>query len=187
MSVELLDPSPTGSEVDALDPGSFEELVRRHHARVWRLVWRIVRDDRAVEQLVQEVFLTARRTHASLDKKANFSTWILGLAKSTARSFGRKPRGPAPQPPPTADAPRGEPLRGRPLKPEVTQAMLEDCVDVLDRDLHAALSVLTEASDYDEVAKVLSVPPGSVRSRIFRARQALASCMLRKKAAHGQP
>jgi RNA polymerase sigma-70 factor (ECF subfamily) len=166
------------------DAGAFEALVRRHHAQVWRVVWRMVRQDQDAADIVQETFVAARRSLGELEGETSLAGWLLRIASSKARSFvrprraGRSPR-PLVSDPPEERGERDAPER--PLPPELTQALLEECVDRLDRDLLAAIAIQLEGVGYEEVARVLSVPVWTVRSRVFRARQALGSCVLGKR------
>ena len=153
------------------DATAFASLVRRHYHRVWRIVWRIVRDEQEAEAVVQEVFVTARRSLPAPGNGEPFSTWLARLATSKAGSSVQSRR------------PRVAP--DRPLKPERKREHLDRCFDRLDPELRTALAVQLEGAGYEEIARVLSIPIWTVRSRILRARLALSACMLGKRIAHG--
>ena len=190
-------PGPAGAESDDAvlverarsgEVEAFEALARRHHDRVWRVVWRMVGDE--AEEAVQQVFLTAQRTLASLPGEMDFSTWLLRIASSQAQGSVTRRRSARQRS--SSDTPRGDLALAasgdsphRPLRPEVTEALLRDCVERLHGDLRAVIAVQLEGAVYEQIAQVVAAPVWTVRSRIFRARQALASCVLEKRAGRG--
>jgi RNA polymerase sigma-70 factor (ECF subfamily) len=167
------------------EAAAFEALVRLHHDRVWRVVWRIVRHDADTEEAVRQTFRTARAALGELPEATAPSTWLLRIAVHAAqeavkpgRRVGQRLRlaGEDPAPGEGTD---------RPLRPEQTQAILEECMGTLDLELLVPIAVHLEGTSYDEVSRVVQVPVWTVRSRVFRARQALGGCLRRKRGGRG--
>jgi RNA polymerase sigma-70 factor (ECF subfamily) len=148
---------------------AFDELVRRHQGRVYRLVRTLVGDAAEAEDLAQEAFVRAFRSIGRFRGDAAFATWLHRLAVNVVHDhrvrqarrwwlWTATPIDPA--------APVDETLARRQLIERALASLPEDLrVAVTLRDL--------EGLDYREIASVLGVPIGTVESRIFRARQRL--------------
>jgi RNA polymerase sigma-70 factor (ECF subfamily) len=153
------------------DPVAFRVLVVCHQPAVFAYLWRMLGGDRAaVEDLVQETFV---RVHRGLPRfarggPATLRTWILTIATRVALNELRRRR------------PRTEPIdaRARAVEEPRTDATLalivRDALDQMTPD-HRAVLVLREYHDLDyaEIASVLGIDVGTVRSRLSRARAAL--------------
>jgi RNA polymerase sigma-70 factor (ECF subfamily) len=166
------------------DPGAFDVLVERHHRRVFRLACRLLGDEDAALDAAQECFVKAWRALARFQGDSLFTTWLTRIAINQCRNELRK-RGtvkhrrarslddrlpgtdvlagetlPAPGPSPWEEA------RGREVR-EAFRSAMED----LDPEAREVL-LLREVEDlgYEEMADVLGVPVGTVRSRLHRAR-----------------
>ncbi|MBZ5637706.1 MAG: sigma-70 family RNA polymerase sigma factor [Acidobacteriia bacterium] len=175
------------------DRGAFERLVSEHVRHVWRVVWRIVRHDADAEDVVQEVFLAAWQGLAGYRGECAFTTWLHRIAVTRAlnhvgRSGERLRRASRPIDAPAASDPDGEPLLARLADggPSPLQALearellrrLADCVSRLPAAWRAVVALRDgESLAYEEIARVLDVALGTVRSRLARARFALKECM----------
>ena len=176
------------------DRAAFEGLVERHLSQVWRVVWRIVRHDQDAEDVVQETFLTAWRSLGDFREEAALSTWLHRIAVTRAlhhverasermrrvsRSIDDEETGPA-----ALIALEGGRSRGaaesplRQLESKELLARLQECLDKLPAAWRAVLALRdVDALAYDEIARVLEVALGTVRSRLARARMALKECV----------
>lgn len=156
------------------DRTAFEALVARWHRPVWTFVRGMLRGDERCDDLVQEVWVRVVRGLPRLQEPARFPAWLFTVARRVVTDELRVTYR---QPERDDDADlEAEPEAGAP----------DDVRRLLDRlDLDAALSAL-EAGDREavvlfhlldlpltEVAEVLEVPPGTVKSRLHRARQQL--------------
>jgi len=175
------------------DRDAFEQLVSSHLARVWRLAWRIVRHDADAEDVVQEVFLAAWQGIAGYRGDCAFTTWLHRIAVTRAlnyvdRSAEKVRRASRPIDEPAAGDPDGEPPLSRladggptPLESLEAREMLRrlaDCVSRLPSAWRAVVALRDgESLAYDEIARVLDLAIGTVRSRLSRARIALKECM----------
>jgi RNA polymerase sigma-70 factor, ECF subfamily len=175
------------------DRGAFERLVSDHLQHVWRVVWRIVRHDDDAEDVVQEVFLAAWQGLAGFRDECSFSTWVHRIAVTRAlnhvdRSSEKLRRASRPIDAPPAGDPDGDPPLARladggpsPLQALEAQELLRrlaECVSRLPAAWRAVVALRDgESLAYEEIARVLDVALGTVRSRLARARIALKECM----------
>jgi RNA polymerase sigma-70 factor (ECF subfamily) len=162
---------------------AFEFLVLRYQHRLLGLIGRLVRDPHEAEDIAQETFIKAYKALANFRGESAFYTWLYRIAINTANNYlvsrGRRP-------PDTdvdidddeqvdaqyalADHDNPESLQRRDeLKKAIDQAIAE-----LPEDLRTAFS-LREFSglSYEEITEIMGCPVGTVRSRIFRAREAI--------------
>ncbi len=175
------------------DRAAFERLVSAHLSRVWRIAWRIVRNDADAEDVVQEVFLAAWQGIPAYRGDCAFTTWLHRIAVTRAlnfvdRSAERLRRASRPIDEPAAGDPNGDPPLSRladrgptPLESLEARELLRrlaDCVSRLPSAWRAVVALRDgESLAYDEIARVLDLAIGTVRSRLARARLALKQCM----------
>ena len=170
------------------DLRAFEMLVVRYRRRIERLIGRLSRDPDLVQDLAQETFLRAWRALPQFRGDSAFYTWLYRIAVNTARKtladlrrdpvFTESALAPAgyddetfrpEMEPSTADTPEAL-LASREIAAAVNAA-----VERLSEDLRQAV-VLREIEGlrYEEIAEIMNCPIGTVRSRIFRAREAIS-------------
>jgi RNA polymerase sigma-70 factor (ECF subfamily) len=179
--------SPTDQQLVARaregDQRAFELLVRKYQHKVLKLIMRYVRDMDEAMDLTQETFVKAWKSLGSFRGDSAFYTWIYRIAVNTAKnhlvSAQRQPYTVdldadetdqyAAEPGLTdTDTPEGEALGGE-LHRVVMQAIHD-----LPEDLRTAITLRElEGLSYEEIAEVMGCPIGTVRSRIFRAREAI--------------
>jgi len=166
---------------------AFQELVERYERPLFGLIVRIVRRPETAEDLTQEAFLKAYRALARFDPGRKFSSWIFKIAHNTAldslRRDGHEPlsldapigdQEEAPEPPadPAAESPF-ERAAGRDLG-----RALEAAIRTLRPEYREVLLLrFVEELSYEEIAEVLSLPLGTVKIHIYRARRDLARAM----------
>jgi RNA polymerase sigma-70 factor, ECF subfamily len=159
------------------DTDSFEILVRRHQRAIFNLVYRLLGDYDEAAEVAQEVFLSAYKSIGQFRGDANFSTWLyrIGLNHASTR---RKSLNNAQQ--------RYVPLDGteviadraadpaRSFESKEIQQRVQQALNSLEPD-DARIIVLRDLQDvpYENVAEMLDIPVGTVKSRLHRARQAL--------------
>jgi RNA polymerase sigma-70 factor (ECF subfamily) len=168
------------------DKRAFELLVAKYQRKLARLLSRLVRDPAEVEDVTQEAFIKAYRALPSFRGDSAFYTWLYRIAINTAKNYlvalGRRA--------PTSTSfdheeaenfedaeqlrdsstPEGE-LFGKQIAATVNRAM-----DALPEDLRTAITLREiEGLSYEEIANVMNCPIGTVRSRIFRARDSIAA------------
>src|SRR5512144_1124394 len=168
------------------DKRAYELLVLKYQRKLSRLLSRLVRDPAEVEDVTQEAFIKAYRALPSFRGDSAFYTWLYRIAINTAKNYlvamGRRA--------PTStgfdheeaenfedaeqlrdtSTPEGE-LLGKQIAATVNRAM-----DALPDDLRTAITLREiEGLSYEEIAAAMDCPIGTVRSRIFRAREAIAT------------
>ncbi|MDB5758908.1 MAG: rpoE [Burkholderia sp.] len=167
------------------DKRAFELLVSKYQRKLMRLVSRLVRDQAEAEDVVQEAFIKAYRALPQFRGDSAFYTWLYRIGINTAKNYlvtqGRRA--------PTsteADAEEaetfddGEHLRdiNTPESMLATKQIAETvnvAMDALPEELRMAITLREiEGLSYDEIAEAMGCPIGTVRSRIFRAREAIA-------------
>ena len=167
------------------DKRAFELLVIKYQRKLGRLLSRMVRDPGEVEDVTQEAFIKAYRALPNFRGESAFYTWLYRIAINTAKNYlvalGR--RAPTTTEFDNEDAESfddAESLRdtatpenllmGREVATAVNRA-----VEALPEDLRTAITLREiEGLSYEEIAGVMDCPIGTVRSRIFRAREAIA-------------
>ncbi len=165
------------------EAGAFDLLVARHRHRLMRMISRIVRDPQEAEDLVQETFINAYRGMRLFRGEAAFRTWLYRIGINTAKNcLATRRQRPATESDAGID-PDGEVAEQlRDLNtPESLLAtkqlarILEQALAALPLDLRSALVLREiEGCGYEEIAAIMACPIGTVRSRIFRARDIIA-------------
>lgn len=157
---------------------AFDQLVARYQGRLLRLVVRLLRDQAEAEDVVQETFLKAYRALPRFRGEAAFYTWLYRIALNGARNavLRRRQRS-APGPLPS-QLPAQAPEVGTPeamlLSKQVMQT-IDTAMEALPLELRTAIVLREiEGLSYEEIAQIMECPLGTVRSRIFRAREAIA-------------
>ena len=157
------------------DPRAFGELVARHERRIYGLCLRILGNREDAEDATQEAFLAALRKASSFRRAAAFSTWLYRIAVNAAtdqaRRRGRSRRAALdPEDAGLAVAPGGE------LGEVVASAVaVQTALARVPEEFRVAV-VLCDLYriPYGDAAQILAVPVGTVKSRVFRGRLALA-------------
>ncbi len=171
------------------DARAFELLVIKYQRRIQRLIARMVRDSDLVEDIAQETFIRAYRALHQFRGDAQFYTWLYRIAVNTAKKalldlkhdplITEAALRPAdsddetfqPGNEPIAEETPESVLAAREIAAAVNAAM-----EALPDDLRQAVTLREiEGLSYEEIAAVMACPIGTVRSRIFRAREAISA------------
>lgn len=165
------------------DKTAFDLLARKYQHKIAKLVSRYIRDRREVEDVTQEALIKAYRAIRGFRGDSAFYTWLYRIAVNTAKNYlesqGRRPPGT------DMDIEGAELIEsGAGLRDQATpeRQMLTDeiaatvrrVIERLPEDLRTAITLREiEGLSYEEIAQVMDCPIGTVRSRIFRAREAV--------------
>ncbi len=167
------------------DRAAFGDLVRRHQDRLFNAVFRLLGNAEDAQDIVQEAFLSAYQSLDRFKGDSRFFTWLYRIAVNAAISQRRKRRVVL-----SADLNGVGPVAAEPLddsegsQPGLALERAED-----EQRLQAALNRLSpehrsvlllkdiEGQKYEEIAEILQVPIGTVRSRLHRARLELRDCL----------
>ena len=192
------DPAPSGNDHDLIlvertlagDRHAYDLLVVKYRRRVERLIGRLVRDPDRVEDLAQDTFIRAYRALGQFRGEARFYTWLYRIALNTAKkalvqmrrdplvsgpawpgAAGEDEDGAVPEKEPgTADNP--ETLLAAKEVAGTVEAAMQD----LPEELREAITLREiEGMSYQAIATRMKCPVGTVRSRIFRAREAIST------------
>lgn len=200
----MTDPTPPSEPLGPADPNSdamlvqrtvagdqraFELLVIKYQRRVERLIGRMVRDVDLVEDIAQETFINAYRALHQFRGDAQFYTWLYRIAVNTAKKFLlelKRDRTVSDSALASKDeddetfCPKNEPSTDETPESvlaakEIGQAVGEVLAGLPD-DLRQAITLREmEGMTYEDIAQLMACPIGTVRSRIFRAREAISA------------
>ena len=165
------------------DKNAFDVLVRKYQYKIVKLISRYVRDPDEALDVSQEAFIKAYRALPGFRGESAFYTWLYRIAINTAKNYlvaqGRRPPGS------DIDAQEAEQYEGpsflkeietpeRVLLKDEIEATVFKAIDELPEDLRTAITLRElEGMSYEEIAQAMGCPIGTVRSRIFRAREAI--------------
>jgi RNA polymerase sigma-70 factor (ECF subfamily) len=166
------------------DTAAFDALILRHQDRVYNMAYRMLGNREDALDLSQEVFLTVFRSLGRFEAKARFSTWLYRVTVNRGRdelrrrgsvkhtrpqSIDAARNGENPREIASAGPPPPEEAVGREMRERVEEAIGDLPADTRD------VLVLRDREDlsYEEIAEILEIPVGTVRSRLNRARTLL--------------
>jgi RNA polymerase sigma-70 factor (ECF subfamily) len=168
------------------DKRAFELLVAKYQRKIFRLLSRLIRDPAEIEDVAQEAFIKAYRALPNFRGESAFYTWLYRIAINTAKNHlvaqGR--RAPTTTETDVEDAENfddADQLRDVNTPESMLQSRqvgeaVNRAIDKLPEDLRTAIVLRElEGLSYEEIAESMNCPIGTVRSRIFRAREAIAS------------
>jgi len=167
------------------DKQAFNLLVEKYQRKLGRLLSRFIRDPGEVEDVTQEAFIKAYRALPAFRGDSAFYTWLYRIGINTAKNYlmamGRRaPTSTEVEAEEAEGFEEGEQLRdiNTPesvlLSNEIAQTV-NRTIEALPEELRTAIQLREiEGMSYEDIAKVMDCPIGTVRSRIFRAREAIA-------------
>lgn len=170
-------------QVQRGDKKAFDALVRKYQHKITKLIARYVSDPNEVMDVTQETFIKAYRALVNFRGESAFYTWLYRIAVNTAKNYlvaqGRRP------PDTDIDADEAAQFEGESslkesdspermaLRDEIETAIFA-AIDELPDDLRSAITLRElDGLSYEEIAQAMACPIGTVRSRIFRAREAI--------------
>lgn len=162
--------------------GAFDALVEKYQHRILKLAGRYVSDRTARQDVAQEAFIKAWRNIKTFRGDSQFYTWLFRITVNTAMNhLAAARRRPERTLPPgdeenpsmddmraDLDTPEGE------VEAEEIAAIVNEVISGLSEDLRVAITLRElEGMSYEQIAYIMKCPVGTVRSRIFRAREAI--------------
>ena len=166
------------------DKTAFDLLVRKYQHKVVKLVLRYVRNPAEAEDIAQEAFIKAYRALPQFRGDSAFYTWMYRIAINTAKnSLASRDRSPIAYDLDLTDPEESHSVQTKLQDPDTPEGMalteeirliVNSAIDALPEELKTAI-VLRELDglSYEEIAAAMECPVGTVRSRIFRAREAI--------------
>lgn len=165
------------------DKSAFDVLVRKYQNKIVKLIARYVRDPNEVLDVAQETFIKAYRALGNFRGESAFYTWLYRIAINTAKNYlvsqGRRP------PDTDIDADDAAQFEGESglkegdspellVQKDELEQVIWATIEELPEDLRTAITLRElEGLSYDDIAEAMACPIGTVRSRIFRAREAI--------------
>ena len=157
------------------DLQAFDRVVRQYGDRLYRFILKYIADRATAEDLTQETFISAYQSLDRFNFQAKFSTWLFGIALNKIRNYyNRAPearyqfvsdewlqnltfQGCTPQ---------------EALEQKNTLQKVQRMIDQLDDDMREILILAAlEGFSYEEIARIVDIPVGTVKSKLFRARE----------------
>jgi RNA polymerase sigma-70 factor (ECF subfamily) len=175
------------------DLDAFEALVRKHQKRMLNIAFRLIDDYEEACEVVQDAFVSAYKNIATFRGESKFTTWLttitLNLSKNRLKQMKSRQSREAysiDEPVRTEegqmviDPPSNEPSVLDRLEKRDIRNRVKDCITALDPEFREVL-VLRDLQDfsYDEIAGMLRMREGTVKSRLFRAREMVKDCLKR--------
>jgi RNA polymerase sigma-70 factor (ECF subfamily) len=166
------------------DKSAFDLLVRKYQHKVVKLVLRYVRNPAEAEDIAQEAFIKAYRALPQFRGDSAFYTWMYRIAINTAKnSLASRDRSPIAYDLDLTDPEESHSVQTKLQDPDTPEGMalteeirgiVNSAIEALPEELKTAI-VLRELDglSYEEIAAAMECPVGTVRSRIFRAREAI--------------
>lgn len=173
------------------DVDAFEVLVARHQKRMLNIAFRLTGDYDEACEVVQDVFVSAYKNIRTFRGEAKFTTWLTSIAVNLSKNRLKQMKSrqgreilSLDEPIQTADGeiridpPSKEPSVLDRLEKRDTQNRVQDCIKALEPEYREVL-VLRDMQDfsYDEIGSMLRLREGTVKSRLFRAREAIKDCL----------
>jgi RNA polymerase sigma-70 factor (ECF subfamily) len=165
------------------DKKAFDLLVLKYQQKITNLISRYIRDPHEVLDVTQEAFIKAYRAIPKFRGDSAFYTWLYRIAINTAKNYlvaqGRRPPSDDVEAEVAEQMDVGVRLKetGTPENHVLTEEIsmtVQKAIDDLPEDLRTAIVLRElEGMSYEEIANAMSCPVGTVRSRIFRAREAI--------------
>ncbi len=183
---------PTNSDLiqSALngDQQAYKEIVNRFHGKIFGLVLRMVKNRQEAEDLTQETFIKAFNSLATFNSDYAFSTWLYKIAANSCIDHFRKKRlktFPLDNPITVKDSEfqreypdHEEPEPDRRLLSKERRNLIEDAIHSLPAKYQQVILLRhTQEKSYEEIAEELDLPLGTVKVRIFRAREMLKKAL----------
>ncbi len=175
------------------DVDAFGVLVERHQKKMINIAYRMIGDYEAACDVVQESFLSAYRAIRKFRGDASFSTWLYRIVINASKNRRKQMKirrqwdgGSLDDPVETEeghlknDPPSPEPSALDQMERKEVRARVQACIDSLDQEYREVLILRDiQGFSYDEIRDILKVPDGTVKSRLFRARDGLKDCLKR--------
>jgi RNA polymerase sigma-70 factor, ECF subfamily len=166
------------------DKGAFDALVLKYQHKVVKLVMRYVRSPAEAEDIAQEAFIKAYRALPQFRGDSAFYTWLYRIAINTAKNaVVSRDRSPIDFDLDLQNPDESYEMQGRLADTETPEALtltdeirttVNEAIEALPDDLRMAIVLREiEGLSYEEIAESMGCPVGTVRSRIFRAREAI--------------
>ncbi|HXY55311.1 MAG TPA: sigma-70 family RNA polymerase sigma factor [Nitrospirota bacterium] len=173
------------------DLNAFESLVNKHQKRMLNIAFRMIGDYDEACEAVQDAFISAFKNIMNFRGQAKFTTWLTAITVNHSRNRLKRMRSrsgheafsldapvKADDGEMVADPPSKEPSALDLLEKRYVQGRVQDCIKALAPEYREVV-ILRDLQDfsYEEISGVLNMREGTVKSRLFRAREAVKDCL----------
>ncbi len=173
------------------DTDAFESLVRKYQKKMLNIAYRIIGNYEEACEAVQDAFVSAHKNIAKFEEKSRFSTWIYAITVNLSRNRIKQIKTELQHEQFSFDNPvltddgsvRLEPVSAEPsilekLEKRDIQKAVERCMNSLSAEFREVI-VLRDIQEfsYDEICSMLNLADGTVKSRLFRARDSVKNCL----------
>lgn len=173
------------------DLSAFEALVAKYQKRMLNIAFRFLGDHDDACEVVQDAFVSAYRNLKGFRAEAKFSTWLTAITMNLSKNRLKRMKLHHARVPVSLDAPirtddgimMPDPPSGEPsvldrMEKRDVQTRVQDCIKALEPDFREVL-VLRDMQDfsYEEIGGMLKIAAGTVKSRLFRARESVKECL----------
>lgn len=165
------------------DENAYKDLLDSYRGAIFNLLYKMVRNREETEDLVQEAFMKAFRSLPSFNEEYAFSTWLYKIAinncidhmrKKRLKTFSMNKPVKAKDGEVDREFPDNSMLPDKGILNEERASILEQAIDDLPENYRIAIVLRhSEERSYEEIAEILDIPLGTVKARIFRAREML--------------
>ncbi len=173
------------------DTDAFECLVKKHQKKVLNVAYRMIGDYEEACEVVQDTFLSCYKSIGKFRGESTFSTWLYAIALNLSRNRRKQLKGRSLKEILTIDAPSDrqdgrphldppapEPSALEQMEKKELQARLEECLKGLDEEQREVIVLRdVQGFSYEEIRDILKTQEGTVKSRLFRARNSLKECL----------
>jgi RNA polymerase sigma-70 factor (ECF subfamily) len=173
------------------DVDAFESLVRRHQKRMLNIAYRIIGSYDEACETVQDAFVSAYKNIGNFKGNAKFATWLYAICINLSRNRLKRLRSRryregysiddpimTPDGEVKGDPPSSEPSALERLEERDIQQQVQGCINALDASFKEVLVLRDiQGFSYEEIGAMLKLPEGTVKSRLFRARDAMRACL----------
>jgi len=199
MSNYIKEKEPTAGDEDAEmvslcrkgDVDAFEILVRNHQKKMLNIAYRMVGNYEEACEIVQDAFVSAYRGIKNFEGRARFSTWLSTIVINLSRNRLKQLNIRNYREELSVDDPiqsggnkmKVEPVSNEPsvlerLERRDFQRMVQECINSLDSESKEVVILRDiQGFSYDEISDILKIAEGTVKSRLFRAREELKDCL----------
>jgi len=172
---------------------AFEELVRKHQKKMLNIAFRMIGNYEDACEIVQDAFVSAYKAIKHFEEKARFSTWLYTIVvnlsrnrlnqlkiKNSREAFSMDDPVPTDSSEFAVELASSEPSVLEKLEKRDVQKKVQVCIDSLDNEFKEVIILRDmQGFSYDEISDMLKMPGGTVKSRLFRAREMLRDCLKR--------
>jgi RNA polymerase sigma-70 factor (ECF subfamily) len=173
------------------DVNAFEVLVQRHQKRMLNIAYRTIGSYEEACEIVQDAFISAYKNIKGFKGEAKFSTWLYIIVINHSRNRLKQLRSrrcreaystnnpiPTPDGEILVDPPSNAPSAFDRLEAQDVQQQVQGCINALDAEFKEVIILRDiQGFSYDEISAMLKVPAGTVKSRLFRAREGVRDCL----------